>query len=541
MARQMYRVIAWSNKNKMDSPADTVRLWLRTETGVTQMMSTFRLQRLRSISISLALLLLIAARGLAVCPEDVSGEIFCDDFDRYCRDAPPAPQKCPPDASEGVGALRKVWKRVSTNDANGRLCGTEMNVEKSEFVGSSPFGGRYPCQVDANLGQETVNDPVHNRPDLTMRIKQALGESYDAVAGTDEHPLVMRFHQNGLTGEKIHSANAYMELALGADFAPTDYVWYPSATETCQAVCGGNGAAVRFPVICAQEQAVPGCPPMPADPGDPFAPPIRASIAVGVLAFLDNQPCHCDDLTRQKPRATRLAYYDGYKWRTLRSGLFPGQGDFLVREGMSLVTLTVKSSTVKIEFRTQAPDPDEYSWCEAPRVYAGPFNKVRAGFAKACELTPLSQCVQPRRCIRGAPGAGAVVYDDFVLYGGEGRALPTKGACCRGDGTCSEVSETECKPPDGRWRGAGTTCEATVCCPYPFADADHDEDVDQDDFGRFQSCFTGPGGRAASGCECFDRDSDDDIDQDDFVMFSNCGTGYLIPFDAAHPPPACMP
>ncbi len=81
----------------------------------------------------------------------------------------------------------------------------------------------------------------------------------------------------------------------------------------------------------------------------PFFTPeqIRASIAVGVLAFLDNQPCHCEDLTRQKPQATHLAYYDGYKWRTLRSGLFPGQGDFLLREGMSLVALTVKSSTVK--------------------------------------------------------------------------------------------------------------------------------------------------------------------------------------------------
>jgi len=68
-------------------------------------------------------------------------------------------------------------------------------------------------------------------------------------------------------------------------------------------------------------------------------------------------------------------------------------------------------------------------------------------------------------------------------------------------------------------------------CPDPFADADGDNDVDQDDFAKFQMCFTGIGGTIVSGCACFDRDGDEDVDANDYTEFENCASGPDIPAD----------
>ncbi|HQE41869.1 MAG TPA: hypothetical protein PLM77_01650 [Phycisphaerae bacterium] len=56
-------------------------------------------------------------------------------------------------------------------------------------------------------------------------------------------------------------------------------------------------------------------------------------------------------------------------------------------------------------------------------------------------------------------------------------------------------------------------------CHSPFADADDDGDVDQEDFGILQACLYNFGGPA---CSCFDTDGDDEIDADDLSAFINC-------------------
>lgn len=57
-------------------------------------------------------------------------------------------------------------------------------------------------------------------------------------------------------------------------------------------------------------------------------------------------------------------------------------------------------------------------------------------------------------------------------------------------------------------------------------DFDGDGDVDQDDFGRLQQCFTGPGvAQTAPDCANVPLDSDDDVDVDDFVIFRGCLSG----------------
>jgi len=63
-----------------------------------------------------------------------------------------------------------------------------------------------------------------------------------------------------------------------------------------------------------------------------------------------------------------------------------------------------------------------------------------------------------------------------------------------------------------------------VCWPA-FGDFDGDCDVDQDDFGLFQACRSGPSAPLASGCETCDADGDGDVDQEDFGALQVMLTG----------------
>jgi hypothetical protein len=67
-------------------------------------------------------------------------------------------------------------------------------------------------------------------------------------------------------------------------------------------------------------------------------------------------------------------------------------------------------------------------------------------------------------------------------------------------------------------------------------DFDGDGDVDQEDFGRFQICFSGTSGvQNDPDCQNAKFDGDNDVDQNDFVLFRRCLTGGGIPMD-----PNCM-
>jgi len=73
-----------------------------------------------------------------------------------------------------------------------------------------------------------------------------------------------------------------------------------------------------------------------------------------------------------------------------------------------------------------------------------------------------------------------------------------------------------------------------IMCNQPFADADGDKDVDQKDFGVFQTCFGGVGGTDGAGygypCTCFDTDNSTNVDRADFTAFEKCVTGPAIPW-----------
>ncbi len=82
-------------------------------------------------------------------------------------------------------------------------------------------------------------------------------------------------------------------------------------------------------------------------------------------------------------------------------------------------------------------------------------------------------------------------------------------------------------------------------CHVPRFDADDDGDVDQVDFGVWQSCFTGvddpDGWYDRQVCGCMNSDGDADIDPDDWGAFLACLSGPGIPAptdcDAGLPPP----
>jgi hypothetical protein len=62
-------------------------------------------------------------------------------------------------------------------------------------------------------------------------------------------------------------------------------------------------------------------------------------------------------------------------------------------------------------------------------------------------------------------------------------------------------------------------------------DFDLDLDVDQEDFGRFQACYSGSGHAADAGCELAVLDGDGDVDADDFRIFLACLSGADTPAD----------
>ncbi len=100
-------------------------------------------------------------------------------------------------------------------------------------------------------------------------------------------------------------------------------------------------------------------------------------------------------------------------------------------------------------------------------------------------------------------------------------------------------------PGDFGWAIVATHVDELVLfqdpCHEPFADADGDLDVDQDDFGAFQRCTTGGGGDPIPTdpfyeCTCFDRaPPTGQIDNADLEAFEACATGPSVPWTPGTP------
>ena len=73
-----------------------------------------------------------------------------------------------------------------------------------------------------------------------------------------------------------------------------------------------------------------------------------------------------------------------------------------------------------------------------------------------------------------------------------------------------------------------TTARQASGSPYGVGDYDHDGDVDQADFGHFQTCFSGEF-QPQEDPSCQDAKlgatQDDDVDMEDFTVFLQCFAG----------------
>ncbi len=516
-----------------------------------------------------------------------ASEVFCDDFDRYCTNPPPYPDRCPDGSAPNYSGATSTWRPM--NPGVPQCPGTTVTVTNDDERIQSPlFGGRYPCQGNAHLGQQEVN--------LVPYIQAKFGSQYTAIKGGDVEytwppgktgavagdALNLIFTMNGgncpdaATGNcHIQYDNGYMELGLDSnEGAPMDFVkvgW--GETEDCNSCYGycvhlgiqNSGVHVSWPTVCQSYDRrldTPGCPPMMTN--------IRKAIAVGAVAILDNNPCHCENPNDQVPQNNHLAYYDGLAWRILKSGV-PGvtSGDFTLGSKKIEVQLLVKKTTVKILLMTFRPDTNppilDTSTAELPRLYTGEFNKLRLGVTHGCELknssyTCLNGPGQRDTCFRTSntrcdngeyqdSKASNIVFDNIWLRGGYAGVSPTEGSCCLPNSTtCVKLSGEQCGSQGGLFGGIGSSCSTAVCCYTPYADTDGDGDVDMDDFANFQHCYTiGATEPTLSGyCNCLDRGAgptpvkDGQIDAADLTAFLNCASGPSIPWSQENAP-LCVP
>lgn len=395
----------------------------------------------------------------------------------------------------------------------------------------------------------------------------------NAVNGTDEYPLVVVFYLNdggGPDNARAQYANSYVELSFEGDHAPTDYIWrghaepIPDDPEYCP-----QGP---YPIICQQRRigdtAILNtlCPPL-VPPYDPVTETGKTwrSIAFGFLAILDGDPCELQSSIAHNPERNHPAVFDGNQWSEIRAGrysglsmtgalpwppennMFAGTGacdDFSLGGGDHRVYLKIVTDYILIYMtnRESGSGVERYWHAAVPRVYKGGFDTISWGVAPGCEVDPATgECKvegTPTQCLTYStnyPGYDRTRMDsmsifDGVLVHGQG-APPPVGACCHGNGQCIVTDQGTCEGSlSGSYHGNNPTCEETLCCPHPFADADKDGDVDQSDFAVLQACFSGPdGGLTTPFCECLDQDHDQDVDQDDYGAFEDCATGPGIP------------
>ncbi len=367
--------------------------------------------------------------------------ILCDSFDTYC----PAPNNnpCPAGHEEYKYRIANTWPRNSWSYHNNQdqVCGNEIFTRDDQVQLTSVYHGAIIMDGGDEagvLGQSTRM--------LTTGIKARFGQEYDQVVGTDEAPLVVEFNMaSGFqSAAGLDLSSGFIELALeehaltkleyldlgyDPEVSPTDYIKVGGPDEklagcnSCWGMCKNMGATDgraphhMWPTICQSYEARTAgslCPdPMnPTGPRIACPPPycpetpidkLHKTLAVGALAMLDPDPCHCEnpvkpdnsmcgpgntcntstgfcnatggsarpcttdaDCPKEMPEYTNhtatnkhVAFFDGWKWRSLSSKIFdpvegiPGVvgngGNFELGDKIDHVKLTVKTSTVKIE------------------------------------------------------------------------------------------------------------------------------------------------------------------------------------------------
>lgn len=367
-----------------------------------------------------------------------------------------------------------------------------------------------------------------------------------AVAGTDEQPFSVYWMydfpamggEDGALSEAAHQVNTYVELTDGTDRVPlsiTSVDCGDGSLPRPQAALTDNADhnAIAFGMVAVLDQNP--CDTDPRGPGSPGVPFARVPALYDGRNWIPMDLVHVPaGVPADPPAGASLAegFFSGYLSRNaaLSAGLRPAMTDPWTTKRFCHVRIDVWTDYLRV---TWASKQLEMLWvATVPRHYRGPFKTLYLGNRA---------CLQP---------SYPLYLDTVQLNGGVfTTSMQPSGACCdRETGICVPTeTESSCSGAGGEFH-LFQSCEDVDCyrfCAVPFADADRDDDVDQDDFAVLQACITGRGGGVPNrDCGCFDRDhsgaGDGDIDQDDVLAFEACITGPDILFDAVYPT-GCAP
>ncbi len=406
------------------------------------------------------------------------------------------------------------------------------------FVADDGTHGAELWQTDGNATPTQVG--IGYKWDLTAEMQSyEAGAGKVAVAGSDQNPWTFGAIIDGPTigggnnrieaRQAIHQLNFLVEATDGTDRAPL----------VITNVNCNDGSAFTRPKAALSGDGQP-----------------HKAIAAGLLAIMDQEPCDTSAMGPQSPNVPLMevpVIYDGLNWipmtmanfpnmqqldgvnvssyvasTALPPGLGPATRDPVGTKRFDTIRMDVLSSTIRVLFhkrQNQADDPESAWVVELPKHYSGAFKAVHIG-TPGCVPSPYLFFVDP---VATTGGIFTNSLDPF-------------GACCAPSGCTDVASAAQCS--NGSF-SAWTSCSdpGYLCCPQPWADSDRDGDVDFDDYGAFQACYTGPNNGIPAGCECFNKVSDpaQGIDDADFQQFRNCVTGPAILFNMSSPPPGCTP
>jgi hypothetical protein len=426
----------------------------------------------------------------------------------------------------------------------------------------SPLAGQSCTEdedcIDCNPPPEQISEYLGTQTSFGMLAGiQNTWSGATAVNGTDANPLHLKVYWSyGGTSAAEQYSPVYSELAMGDDRAPTDYV-----LATCLASRG------PYPMVCQQDPNGGGTGGYPEGCPDRTQHPFQthAAIAVGLLPFMDNNPC--GDYHDHEPLSTtwHVCAFDGLKWRQFVSGIPPmdpecgsnvsdlcgggtygvtygclGDWDTTVSAGYragdpidkQFYELTIKTNAVKIKhFMTYFRISDSTPICPTmyngswesigtiTRYYTGGFTAYRQGIAPGCQLDPTEGGHDAWDCKTGKVREPFGRWIHPEVGGGE------RGQCTTGDGW----SGTNWTNAPVVWGGLPDT--GACCLPDLSCEEDKSPSYCEGVSGKFHGGKSCEDAYACCPYPFADTDRDGDVDQMDFAAFQLCytGTGGGVP------------